>query len=128
MDATEGTLSDQEAGLPPFSESILAIDVKDRSTLGCSLFSTADGVLKIGADISGAGEDVVEQFLSYAQSTTILVSRRVPESIFTFIDEHAKKSDKGKRLLEYSVSRMASPFSFLTLMRARQHLTASVSF
>lgn len=96
MDATEGIASDQEAGLPHFSESILAIDVKDRSTLGCSLFSTADGILKIGVDITMAGEDVVEQFLSYAQPTTILVSRQVPESIFAFI---AGKSDKGEYLL-----------------------------
>lgn len=106
MDATEGATSDQEAGLPPFSESILAIDVKDRSTLGCSLFSTADGTLKIGTDISMAGEDVVEQFLSYAQPTTILVSRRVPESIFAFIEKHSEKSDKEIR------SRLVSPSDF----------------
>ncbi|KAM0475516.1 hypothetical protein ACHAPX_006837, partial [Trichoderma viride] len=106
MDAEESAASDQEAGLPPFSESILAIDVKDRSALGCSLFSTADGTLKIGTDISMAGEDVVEQFLSYAQPTTILVSRRVPESIVAFIEKHAEKSDKEIRV------RLASPSDF----------------
>lgn len=95
MDATVGTASDEEAGLPYLSESILAIDVKDRSTLGCSVFCTTDGVLKIGADISMAGEDVVEQFLSYAQPTTILVSRRVPESTFAFIEKHAGRIIKG---------------------------------
>lgn len=96
MDATVGTASDQEAGLPYLSESILAIDIKDRSTLGCSVFCTTDGILKIGADISMAGEDVVEQFLSYAQPTTILVSRRVPESTFTFIEKHAVRIIKGE--------------------------------
>lgn len=103
MDATKGAASDQEAGLPPLSESILAIDVKDRSILGCSLFSTADGTLKIGTDISMAGEDVVEQFLSFAQPTTILVSRRVPESIVAFIEKHAEKSDKGEYFLAWSI-------------------------
>ncbi|PNP40321.1 hypothetical protein TGAMA5MH_07648 [Trichoderma gamsii] len=106
MDATKGAASDQEAGLPPLSESILAIDVKDRSILGCSLFSTADGTLKIGTDISMAGEDVVEQFLSFAQPTTILVSRRVPESIVAFIEKHAEKSDKEIGF------RLASPSDF----------------
>jgi DNA mismatch repair protein MSH5 len=51
--------------------------------------------LKIGADISMAGVDVVEKFLSYAQPTTILVSRRVPESILGFIEKHAGTNDKG---------------------------------
>lgn len=115
MNATEGATSDQEAGLPPISESILAVDVKDRSTLGCSLFSTADGTLKIGTDISMAGEDVVEQFLSYAQPTTILVSRRVPESTFAFIEKHAEKSDKGEYFRAWSISSMASPFRFFVL-------------
>jgi DNA mismatch repair protein MSH5 len=95
MDASGGTTFDPEAVLSPSSESILAIDVKDRSTLGCSLFSTSDGTLKIGADISMAGVDVVEKFLSYAQPTTILVSRRVPESILGFIEKHAGTNDKG---------------------------------
>ncbi|KAL7964901.1 muts domain V domain-containing protein [Trichoderma sp. SZMC 28014] len=104
MDITERAASDQEPGLPPFSESILAIDVNDRSALGCSLFSTADGTLKIGTDISMAGEDVVEHFLSYAQPTTILVSRRVPESIFAFIEHHTEKSDNEIRLRQVSSS------------------------
>ncbi|UKZ92505.1 uncharacterized protein TrAFT101_007458 [Trichoderma asperellum] len=105
MDATVGTASDEEAGLPYLSESILAIDVKDRSTLGCSVFCTTDGVLKIGADISMAGEDVVEQFLSYAQPTTILVSRRVPESTFAFIEKHAG------RIIKVTL-RLVSPSDF----------------
>ncbi|PTB36662.1 hypothetical protein M441DRAFT_72741 [Trichoderma asperellum CBS 433.97] len=106
MDATVGTASDEEAGLPYLSESILAIDVKDRSTLGCSVFCTTDGVLKIGADISMAGEDVVEQFLSYAQPTTILVSRRVPESTFAFIEKHAG------RIIKEVTLRLVSPSDF----------------
>ncbi|KAM0513167.1 hypothetical protein ACHAPE_008206, partial [Trichoderma viride] len=117
MDAAESAASDQEAGLPPFSESILAIDVKDRSALGCSLFSTADGTLKIGTDISMAGEDVVEQFLSYAQPTTILVSRRVTESIVAFIEKHAEKSDKEIRV------RLASPSDFSHTL-AREELSS----
>ncbi|KAM0244538.1 hypothetical protein ACHAQJ_010752, partial [Trichoderma viride] len=94
MEAAEGAASDQETEFHDLNESILAIEVRDRSTLGCSIFSTADGVLKIASDISMTGEDVAEQFLSYAQPTTILVSRRTPETILTFFEKHVEGNVK----------------------------------
>lgn len=96
MEDAEGATSDHETEFHGLSESILAIDVRDRSTLGCCIFSTAHGVLKIATDISMAGEDVAEQFLSYAQPTTLLVSRRTPETILAFFEKHVERNTKGE--------------------------------
>jgi DNA mismatch repair protein MSH5 len=113
MEAAEGPVSDQETEFHNLNESILAIDVRDRSTLGCSIFSTENGVLKIATDISMAGEDVAEQFLSYAQPTTILVSRRTPEPMLSFVEKHVEKSARGEYFPVHSVTCLAVHF-FLT--------------
>ncbi|KAL7782209.1 muts domain V domain-containing protein [Trichoderma ceciliae] len=92
METAEGATSDQETEFNDSKESIIAIDVREKKAMGCSIFSTTDGVLKIGNDIPMASEEVAEQFLNYAQPTTILISRRVPETILTFVDKQVKRS------------------------------------
>ncbi|PTB70113.1 hypothetical protein BBK36DRAFT_1189598 [Trichoderma citrinoviride] len=92
MEATGDDPCDRESESSDVVESIVAIDVKEKRAIGCSIFSTADGVLKIANDIPMANENVAEQFLNYAQPTTILMSRRVPETILTFVEKHVERS------------------------------------
>ncbi|KAK1253925.1 hypothetical protein MKX07_002002 [Trichoderma sp. CBMAI-0711] len=66
--------------------------------MGCSIFSAADGMLKIANDIPMANENVAEEFLNYAQPTTILMSRRVPEAILTFVEKHVERSTQDLHL------------------------------
>ncbi|KAH0532401.1 hypothetical protein TsFJ059_001095 [Trichoderma semiorbis] len=92
MEAAEDVACDQDAGTHDLEESIVAIDVRDKKMMGCSIFSTADGVLKIANDIPMVNENVAEQFLNFAQATTILMSRRVPETILAFVEKHIERN------------------------------------
>ncbi|OPB43495.1 Regulation of HR towards crossover [Trichoderma guizhouense] len=92
MEAAEDVACDQDAVTHDLEESIVAIDVRDKKMMGCSIFSTADGVLKIANDIPMVNENVAEQFLNFAQATTILISRRVPETILAFVEKHAERN------------------------------------
>ncbi|KKP07083.1 exocyst complex protein EXO70 [Trichoderma harzianum] len=92
MEAAEDVACDQDAGTHDLEESIVAIDVRDKKMMGCSIFSTADGVLKIANDIPMVNENVAEQFLNFAQATTILMSRRVPETILAFVEKHVERN------------------------------------
>ncbi|KAF4961953.1 hypothetical protein FSARC_9944 [Fusarium sarcochroum] len=59
-------------------EIVMAVDMKDNSTIGCAYFSTTDGVLHVSEDISMASPDIAEQFLVHIQPSTLIVSARAP--------------------------------------------------
>ncbi|KAL7929108.1 muts domain V domain-containing protein [Trichoderma chlorosporum] len=99
MEAAEDTMCHQDAEVRDFRESIIALDVRDKKTMGCSIFSTTDGVLKIANDVPMANENVAQQFLNFAQATMILISRRLPEAILAFVEKHVERSAKGELAL-----------------------------
>ncbi|KAL6854073.1 P-loop containing nucleoside triphosphate hydrolase protein [Trichoderma novae-zelandiae] len=98
METAGDAPGDGESESCELEESIVAIDVREKRAMGCSIFSTADGVLRIANDIPMANESVAEQFLNYAQPTTILMSRRVPEAILTFVEKHVERNTKDLSL------------------------------
>lgn len=114
MEAAEDVACDQDAATRDLSESIVAIDVKDKKMMGCSIFSTADGVLKIANDIPMVDENVAEQFLNFAQATTILMSRRVPETILAFVEKHVERNADGKHFPVHSAPDIANHFNSLS--------------
>ncbi|KAF9775230.1 hypothetical protein IL306_006678 [Fusarium sp. DS 682] len=61
-------------------EVVMAIDLKENSTIGCAYFSTTDGVLRVSEDVATASLDIAEQFLIHVQPTSLLVSARAPAS------------------------------------------------
>ncbi|KAF4445068.1 hypothetical protein F53441_10992 [Fusarium austroafricanum] len=61
-------------------EVVMAIDLKENSTIGCAYFSTTDGILHVSEDIATASLDIAEQFVVHIQPTSLLVSARAPAS------------------------------------------------
>ncbi|KAL6791157.1 muts domain V domain-containing protein [Trichoderma sp. SZMC 28013] len=125
MEAAEDVACDQDAATRDLSESIVAIDVKDKKMMGCSIFSTADGVLKIANDIPMVDENVAEQFLNFAQATTILMSRRVPETILAFVEKHVERNADGLALRLMSSSDFSHMFACEELSSLYPHGVSS---
>ncbi|KAF4976941.1 hypothetical protein FZEAL_6476 [Fusarium zealandicum] len=73
-------------------EVIMAVDMKDNSTIGCAYFSTTDGILYLSEDIPMATLDLAEQFLLHAEPTTLLVSARASGQF----QEHLEKTTTPK--------------------------------
>ncbi|KAG9253534.1 muts domain V-domain-containing protein [Emericellopsis atlantica] len=58
------------------NEVIMAIELRNKDTMGCAYFDTAHGDLMIAEDIIMADLEVAEQFLLQAEPTTVIVSGR----------------------------------------------------
>lgn len=91
-----------QQGQPELEESgvdeiIMAIDMRDKATVGCAAFSTADGTLALCQDIPWATLDVVEQLVMHIQPTTILISCRAPEELLNFLETRAHVPEEGKK-------------------------------
>lgn len=84
----------QEPELDMVDEVIMAIDLREKSTIGCAYFSTTDATLYIAEDIPMAKLDVAEQLVIHIQPTTLLVSCRAPEDFVTFLDKMSQP-DQG---------------------------------
>lgn len=76
-------------------EVIMALNMKENSTIGCAYFNTLDSVLYLSEDIPLANTDIAEQFLLHAHPTTILISARAPENFQEFLEKHANASQPG---------------------------------
>ena len=76
-------------------EVIMALNMKENSTIGCAYFNTLDSILYLSEDIPMANTDLAEQFLIHAQPTTVLISARAPELFREFLDKHANARQPG---------------------------------
>ncbi|KAH6895100.1 muts domain V-domain-containing protein [Thelonectria olida] len=76
----------------------MAIDMRERSTVGCAYFSTSDGKLYLSEDIPMANVDISEQFLLHVQPSTLLISARAPENFYKFLEDHCASPSEGKFL------------------------------
>ncbi|KAG5655045.1 hypothetical protein KAF25_000250 [Fusarium avenaceum] len=95
---------------PVLHEVVMAIDMKDNSTIGCAYFSTTDGILYVSEDIASASMDTAEQFLIHVQPSSLLVSARAPASFRDHLEKLATPEDasggvifRGLQSSEFSI-------------------------
>ncbi|KAM0245063.1 hypothetical protein ACHAP5_005735 [Fusarium lateritium] len=81
--------NDRSSSEPVLHEVVMAIDMKENSTIGCAYFSTTDGILYVSEDIASASMDIAEQFLIHVQPSSILVSSRAPASFRDHLEKLA---------------------------------------
>lgn len=77
------------------ADTIMAIDMRENSTLGCAIFSTNDSCLSVGQDFVLADSDLLEHLLVYAQPTVVIISTRPSERLKLIIDSNAKLASQG---------------------------------
>jgi DNA mismatch repair protein MSH5 len=86
------------------TEVIMALDMKERETMGCAFFRAADNVLSISGDVTMASLEIAHQFIEHVQPTTILISARAPDSFIETLELRSDPSTAGMlviRLLFY---------------------------
>ncbi|KAL1862522.1 hypothetical protein VTK73DRAFT_6755 [Phialemonium thermophilum] len=67
-------------------ETIMAVSLRDRGTLGCAYYVAADEALFLHEDTAMAGMELVETLLLQAQPTTVIVTNREPESLMDYLE------------------------------------------
>ncbi|KAF4123351.1 DNA mismatch repair protein MSH5 [Geosmithia morbida] len=70
-------------------EVIMAIDMREKSTMGCAYFSTEDGILYMSENIPNASLDDIEQYVAHVNPTTVLVSGKAPEELLGPLERQA---------------------------------------
>lgn len=69
------------------NEIVLAIDMRERGTLGCAYYVAREEKLFLMADIKLAGLDVVDTLKLHASPTVVLISTKSDEQL----EEHLMK-------------------------------------
>ena len=73
------------------NEVIMALAVREKTTIGCAFFHTEEGVIYLSQEITGPTTDIAEQFIIHVQPTTIIVSARAPEDLVRFLEGKSKE-------------------------------------
>ena len=77
------------------NEVIMAIDMRDRGTLGCAYYIAREERLCMMEDIKLAGLDVIETLKLHAQPTAILIGTRADEKLEYHLSREARGIDRG---------------------------------
>lgn len=103
------------------NEIIMAIEMKDRGTLGCAYYIAREERLYMMEDVPLAGLDLVDTLKVHIQPTTLLISTTAEEALENYLAREARRIDG-----DYDESTDMSPdyliSTSLTELCARQHL------
>lgn len=77
------------------NEVILAIDMRDKGTIGCSYYIPREEKLYLMQDIKMAGLEIVDTLKTHAEPTLILISTRSNEQLEENLGKEARGIDRG---------------------------------
>ena len=97
---TEAEIQEREDS-DELNEIIMAIDMKDRSTIGCAYYVTRDEKLCLLEDIKTAGVDVIDTLKIHAQPSVVLISTRSDERLEEHLRQEARGIDRGDEASEF---------------------------
>lgn len=77
------------------NEIIMAVDLRDRGTIGCAYYVAREEKLCLMEDIKMAGLDIIDTLKIHAQPTVILISNRSDEKLEEHLSREARGIDRG---------------------------------
>lgn len=77
------------------NEIIMAVDMRDKGTLGCAYYIAREEKLCLMEDIKMANLNVVETLKLHIQPTAILISTRSDEELEEHLGREARGIDRG---------------------------------
>lgn len=91
---SEEEIEDRE-NADALNEIIMAIDMRDRDTLGCAYYVARDEKLFLMEDIKLAGLDIVDTLKLHASPTVVLISTKSDETLEDHLAKEAKDAIEG---------------------------------
>ncbi|KAH7330304.1 muts domain V-domain-containing protein [Rhexocercosporidium sp. MPI-PUGE-AT-0058] len=106
------------------NEIIMAIELKNRGTIGCAYYSAREEKLYLMADIKMADLDMIETLKLHVQPTVILISNRSDEKLEDHLSKDARGIDRGDEANDIYGSYIldARPTSEFSLEKAKFRL------
>jgi DNA mismatch repair protein MSH5 len=96
----------------------MAIDMKERGTIGCAYYVTREEKLCLLEDIKTAGVEVIDTLKIHAQPTVVLISTRSDERLEEHLSREARGIDRGDEASEL----VCTVLWKLLIWYTRQHL------
>jgi DNA mismatch repair protein MSH5 len=97
-DADIQTREDSDA----MNEVIMAVDMKERGTIGCAYYIARKEKLCLMEDIKMAGLEIVDSLKLYAQPTVVLISTRSEERLEEHLNREARGIARGDEASEFA--------------------------
>jgi DNA mismatch repair protein MSH5 len=96
---TEAEIQEREDS-DGLNEIIMAIDMKERGTIGCAYYVTREEKLCLLEDIKAAGVEVIDTLKIHGQPTVVLISTRSDERLEEHLSREARGIDRGDEASE----------------------------
>jgi DNA mismatch repair protein MSH5 len=77
------------------NEIIMAVDMKERSTVGCAYYVAREQKLCLVEDIKMAGLETIDTLKLHAQPTIVLISTRSEEKLEEYLSREARGIHRG---------------------------------
>jgi DNA mismatch repair protein MSH5 len=97
---TEGDIHFREDS-DEMNEIVMAIDMKDRGTIGCAYYIAREEKLCLMQDIKIAGLEIIDTLKLHIQPTVILIGTRSEEKLEEYLNEEARGTDQGHNASMY---------------------------
>lgn len=78
---------DEDEDVDALHEVIMAIEMKDNGSVGCSYYIAMEETLFLQEDIPMAGMELVETLLIHVEPTTVIIANRAPEKLARFLED-----------------------------------------
>lgn len=83
------------------NEIIMAVDMKERGTIGCAYYVAREEKLCVMEDIKMAGLETIDTLKLHVQPTVILISTRSDERLEEHLRRDARGIDRGDEASEF---------------------------
>ena len=77
------------------NEIIMAVDLRDRGTVGCAYYVAREEKLCLMEDIKVGGLDIIDTLKLHVQPTVVLISNRSDEKLEEHLNREARGIDRG---------------------------------
>lgn len=83
------------------NEIIMAVEMKERSSVGCAYYVAREETLFLMEDIKMAGLDIVDTLKLHVQPTVVLISTRCEEKLEEHLAKEARGIDRGDKASKF---------------------------
>ena len=109
LDETEVEIQERE-DLDVLNEIVMAVEMKERGSIGCAYYIAREEKLCLMQDIKMAGLEIVDTLKIHVQPTVVLISTRCEEKLEEHLGREARGIDRGDDAIKFISSRGPGPY------------------
>ena len=109
LDETEAEIQERE-DLDVLNEIIMAVEIKERGSIGCAYYIAREEKLCLMEDIKMVELEIVDTLKIHVQPTVVLISTRCEEKLEEYLGREARGINRGDDASKFISSRGPGPY------------------